>query len=638
MSAAYLSTGRTGGHECLARFEVAVAVLVADEATAAGRTFEHRQGIGPSRLGSAWRAPVAGGPQVRDALPRLVVDDAIPFSHRAVAQSTAVEGRGEDAPDGVEAEPEAPCHLPIRQPGRGELVRPDGRPDPLGVDLDDLGVPGPAEAERRMATRVAVRLALGRIPGPDVAALLPGVDLGRLALVDEALPVGGITGEDPVVADVHDDAVAMEPTPVGEREGEVAHVADGVADEEDVERACFGGGEHCPELGCPAGRRVVHRIGTRPARTPDGPGEPGVREPELPDGGVLHPSLRGRSPAIELTRRALADPAGRPAAAQLGRVSREAWQAGGVEGAHEAIGSRSRRVRVQEFEPGVAADRGRAPARPRVPDDRPGPASPATGRERDDRCVSPRCLEIGEHDCPGLSGESGLAGLRSADAGEVVGARGGLHHEQDVPARPRAKGRLVAGELVADLGGVLGRLVDLEAQDTGATVELEGDDAVGVDVGQVGVGHDRFREPCLDGMAIGRFDRESGEGGDGLDDVERMTELGACPGAGERTIAETTTCTGGEAEGEGRTTASVGWQDRSFEPACAIERGEVFLGCLATVVDEGHELARGGDDGAVEDAQSSSIAGTQEACIEAHPTVGSRSRPERPDHCMGSRR
>ena len=90
------------------------------------------------------------------------------------------------------AEAEAPGDLAIGQPGRGELVRPDGGPDPLGVDLDDLRLAGPAEAERRVAARVAVRLALRGIPGPDVAALLARVDLGRLALVDEALPVGGI--------------------------------------------------------------------------------------------------------------------------------------------------------------------------------------------------------------------------------------------------------------------------------------------------------------------------------------------------------------------------------------------------------------------------------------------------------------
>lgn len=192
-----------------------------------------------------------------------------------------------------------------------------------------------------------MHLPLRCIPGPDIATLLARVDLGRLAFVDEALPVGGVTGKDPVVADVDDDALAMEPAPISEGECEVAHVAGGVADEEDVERTRLGSGEHGPELGRPGGRRIVHRIGTRPAGAPDGPGEPSVHQSEFLDGRVLHPSLRGRSPAIELTRGALADPAGGTAAAQLGRVAREPWQLGGAEGAHWAIGSRWRHVRVR---------------------------------------------------------------------------------------------------------------------------------------------------------------------------------------------------------------------------------------------------------------------------------------------------
>ena len=46
----------SGGHERRARLEVAVAVLVTDEPTAAGGALEHRQGIGPARLGPPRRA------------------------------------------------------------------------------------------------------------------------------------------------------------------------------------------------------------------------------------------------------------------------------------------------------------------------------------------------------------------------------------------------------------------------------------------------------------------------------------------------------------------------------------------------------------------------------------------------------
>ncbi len=69
---------RSGRHERRARLEVAVAVLVADEPAAAGGTLEHREGIGPARLGPPGRAAVAGGAQVRHPAPRLPVDDRVP--------------------------------------------------------------------------------------------------------------------------------------------------------------------------------------------------------------------------------------------------------------------------------------------------------------------------------------------------------------------------------------------------------------------------------------------------------------------------------------------------------------------------------------------------------------------------------
>ena len=68
----------------------------------------------------------------------------------------------------------------------------DGRVEALGVDLDDPGIARPTEAEGRMAARVAMGVALGGIACPHVAALLSRVDLGGLALVDEALPVGRV--------------------------------------------------------------------------------------------------------------------------------------------------------------------------------------------------------------------------------------------------------------------------------------------------------------------------------------------------------------------------------------------------------------------------------------------------------------
>lgn len=151
------------------------------------------------------------------------------------------------------------------------------------------------------------------------------------------------------------------------------------------------------------------------------------------------------------------------------------------------------------------------------------------------------------------------------------------------------------------------------------------------------VGGDRFGEPGLDRVAIGEFDREAGEGGDGLDDVERVTELGAGPGAGERTVAEPSTGARGEAEGERSTAPGCGRQDGPFDPAGAIEGRQMFLGRLATVVDEGHELAGGRDIGPIEDPQGRSITAAEEPDIVDHPAIGSRSRPERPDHGMGSR-
>ena len=320
-----------------------------------------------------------------------------------------------------------------------------------------------------------------------------------------------------------------------------------------------------------------------------------------------------------------------------GRAETVAESGPGSIGSRQRLGEILAAARRQQLEPGVASHRGVAPARPRVADDRGQRVAPATELQRDRGCLDAGRLQIAEDDRPSPPGEARVAGF-SGDPGEPGGASSGLHDEQDMPAETRADGRLVAGELVADLGRVLGRLIDLETEDPGVAGELEGDDAVGIHMRQVRVAGERFGQPGLDRMAIGWFDRELREGGDGLDDVERVAELRTGPGAGERAVAEPTSGTRGEAEGEGSTTTGIGGQDGTFEPACTVEGGEMFLGRLATAVDEADELRGGGDVCPVEDAQGGSIADAEEACIEAHLTIGSRSRSERPDHGMGSRR
>ena len=107
---------------------MAVAILVADQAASTGLAFEHRQQIGPARLGSAWGPPAAGGPDLGDRVPGRDVDHRRPVGGTAVAESADVQRRGQDAAHGEERQAEPGRDLPVREALQGQAEGTLGRP------------------------------------------------------------------------------------------------------------------------------------------------------------------------------------------------------------------------------------------------------------------------------------------------------------------------------------------------------------------------------------------------------------------------------------------------------------------------------------------------------------------------------
>lgn len=96
----------------------------------------------------------------------------------------------------------------------------------------------------------------------------------------------------------------------------------------------------------------------------------------------------------------------------------------------------------------------------------------------------------------------------------------GWDDEHDVPAGPVWPHPLVRRELRVDLRGVLRRLVDLQAEHSGARVSLERHDAVGAHSLCPSVGGDRLGQPGLDRVGLDADERT-----DGGHDVELMPEV-----------------------------------------------------------------------------------------------------------------
>ena len=73
------------GHEWRTGIEMTVAILVAHQAASTGRTLEHRQHVGPTRLRPAGGPTRAGGPDLGHRVPGRGVDDWWPVGGTAIA-------------------------------------------------------------------------------------------------------------------------------------------------------------------------------------------------------------------------------------------------------------------------------------------------------------------------------------------------------------------------------------------------------------------------------------------------------------------------------------------------------------------------------------------------------------------------
>lgn len=135
-------------------------------------------------------------------------------------------------------------------------------------------------------------------------------------------------------------------------------------------------------------------------------------------------------------------------------------------------------TRAQEAEPGVGTDRSRTAPGPRIGEQGSEGGAPGGHGKADDRCAKAPGHKVREHERPGLAGEAGT-GFAAPDGGDPGRPLGRPGHEEQVPdSRPERL--LVPFELVRDHRTWFGGLVDFEAQDGGARVSLEDDDAVGI--------------------------------------------------------------------------------------------------------------------------------------------------------------
>src|ERR1035437_3816569 len=186
--------------ERLAGIDVAGAILVTDKPAPPSVAFEHRQQIGPARLGATGGPAAPRRADLGDGVPGRDVNDRGPVGGAAVAQSADIQRRGQDAAHCEQRQAEPGCDLPVREAFQGQGERMFGHLDPLWIDFDELALVAP-EAKRWATTRVALGGELGREALLDPAAMTAQPGLGRLRQIDQLIPVPLATAEDLLVAE-----------------------------------------------------------------------------------------------------------------------------------------------------------------------------------------------------------------------------------------------------------------------------------------------------------------------------------------------------------------------------------------------------------------------------------------------------
>ena len=143
---------------------------------------------------------------------------------------------------------------------------------------------------------------------------LPAVGLGLVGLADELVPAPWVRGEQPFIGEEHDDPRGVEMVlDRDERLLQVAQEAADVADDEDIEGATLGGGDHrLPGRGPP---------GRGPSRGGHRPLQPGIDEAIAFDGPVLLLALGIGTEVVPLAGRGLAEPSGRPHPGEVVKLS-----------------------------------------------------------------------------------------------------------------------------------------------------------------------------------------------------------------------------------------------------------------------------------------------------------------------------
>jgi len=185
----------------------------------------------------------------------------------------------------------------------------------------------------------------------------------------------------------------------------------------------------------------------------------------------------------------------------------------------------------------------------------------------------------------------------------------GRHDPQHMPGAPSRQGALVDGEAGTDRRCMLGRLVDLQAEDRRSVAELSYDDAVRTDVsGQDAVGH-RFGQPQLNDAW-----RRGDQGADSVDDVKAVADAtdAASPGVD---VSEALAAASSDPVRDGDA-AAFRRERSSFQETELPEAPEPAQGGASARVDEGAQLSGGGDAGAVEQAEAGAIASRQQPDVE----------------------